>query len=611
MEFVFHLYNCIRRHYRNSSRALALSLVLGLSLSVSAATGVDLRNYMVRELDIIQQTFELRYGMKEWKKDHLGWDAGSQIVAAKLELQGLNSPNAVNYRSVLLDFFKSTQDYHVGVYFLSTEAATLPFQIKGAGGQFFIVWVDRDKLDKDVYPIQVGDRVVSLGGEPIERVVADVQSKVGHNVPGTDRALAELYVTRRRGMLGQEVPRGPVDLVIAHSTGSGEILKTYPMNWDYVPEIFPPVQPDVRSLMANSGARITSGANKHFLNESFRNPYDWQMTASFWRAFKGETTKASDNNFLVGRKKSFVPELGTKIWEAPEDWPLYAYIYQNADQKKIGYVRIPSYEGQDDVVELWPTLIQKMEESADALVIDQVNNPGGSVFYLYSILSYLIDKPVATTPMRMTILPEDVVEAQANLAQLSLVTSDDDARQVFGDTIVGYPVTYQVAKNFESYFQFLVDQWKNWAGGASKPYLLSDYHYLGLEKILPNPKASFTRPILVLVNELDFSGGDFFPAMLQDAGRAKIFGTRTAGAGGYVLNVSYPNFFGVEGFTITGSIAKRANGQPIENLGVTPDIPYELTAEDLKSGLKNYKDAINAAVQGLLGAADTNVQTKP
>ena len=46
--------------------------------------------------------------------------------------------------------------------------------------------------------------------------------------------------------------------------------------------------------------------------------------------------------------------------------------------------------------------------------------------------------------------------------------------------------------------------------------------------------AAYDKPLLVLTDEFSTSAGDVFPALLQDAGRGKLFGYRTAGAGGSV-----------------------------------------------------------------------------
>jgi C-terminal processing protease CtpA/Prc len=89
---------------------------------------------------------------------------------------------------------------------------------------------------------------------------------------------------------------------------------------------------------------------------------------------------------------------------------------------------------------------------------------------------------------------------------------------------------------------------------------------------------------------------------MQDNKRATILGVRTSGAGGAVKAYQLPNQFGVANLSATWTIARRANGQPIENLGVTPDIPYELTQKDFKTGFAQYRHEILKAVRGLLTA---------
>jgi C-terminal processing protease CtpA/Prc len=140
-----------------------------------------------------------------------------------------------------------------------------------------------------------------------------------------------------------------------------------------------------------------------------------------------------------------------------------------------------------------------------------------------------------------------------------------------------------------------VDQW-NKGRSLTEPTFIE-----GVDQIQPSP-THYTKPILTLINELDFSGGDFFPAIMQDNKRAVLFGTRTAGAGGFVREVQFPNRLGVHSFSMTGSIAVRADGSRIENEGVRADVQYEPTPADLQGGFQEYAAAVNAAVAKLLGS---------
>ena len=149
-------------------------------------------------------------------------------------------------------------------------------------------------------------------------------------------------------------------------------------------------------------------------------------------------------------------------------------------------------------------------------------------------------------------------------------------------------------ENIKDYFSTIVETFKN---GKT---LTEPLHLFGEKEIQPNSTVVYKKPMLVLINELDFSCGDFFPAMIQDNKLGKLFGKKTAGAGGYVLFHPYSSSFGVAGFSLTGSIGYRFDGSPIENLGVTPDIPYELTVKDLQSNYQDYIHAVNTEVNKLL-----------
>jgi C-terminal processing protease CtpA/Prc len=114
-------------------------------------------------------------------------------------------------------------------------------------------------------------------------------------------------------------------------------------------------------------------------------------------------------------------------------------------------------------------------------------------------------------------------------------------------------------------------------------------------EILPG-KNHYTKKIIVLINELCFSAGEFLAAILQDNKRALLFGVRTAGAGGCAKRICIPNDLGVGDISMTWTIAQRTNGQPIEGVGVHPDVSYSVTAEDIRSGYANYRQALLATI---------------
>jgi hypothetical protein len=152
-------------------------------------------------------------------------------------------------------------------------------------------------------------------------------------------------------------------------------------------------------------------------------------------------------------------------------------------------------------------------------------------------------------------------------------------------------VNYQELLFLKAYCELILEEW-NQGQTLTRPTPI-----LGIDKINPHPRYQYTKPILILINELDFSGGDFMPAILQDNQRAILFGARTAGAGGYISVFEFPNTHGIEKCSYTASIAERSNFQKIENLGITPDIEYQVTLDDIQNGYRSYIIAVNQAIE--------------
>lgn len=554
-----------------------LFTALAILVTATDAQAATLQDDVDTMLGTMKTVYSAYYAPADWKKTYAGYDLEKAYNDALLQASSkTNKLTLQQSRVIFKDFIYAMKDYHTSITFTSTETASLPLTVRGAEGRLFIVGIDRSKLSETAFPFDLGDELLTIDGKPANQIVDELQNYFAVNAPATDRATAEIRLFRRSASKGfTQIPQGPVTLGLRRAGETN--VSTVQLIWDYTPEMIAP-RTDF------FGARLASGTRRSIFNPMMDVSSD----------LTGEPNLA-DDPYSLGSHTSFMPNLGARIWESPKDSEFDSYIYMNEDRKLIGYIRIPSYVPGNTMQALaeFKATVAKMQGMTDSLVIDQVNNPGGSVFYLYSLVSMLSDKPMVTPRHKMAIAQTDVQEALSTLNELKSIRTEDDIAKL-GDAAQGlgggYPVTLEFVQFMRSYAQFIVSEWT--AGRK----LTNPYWIGGVDHINPNP-VHYTKPILILVNELDFSGGDFFPSIMQDNKRVTIMGTRTAGAGGYVNDVAVPNNVGVASFRVTQSIAERVNGNPIENLGCQPDIPYAMTAADYQTNYAPYVSAVKAAIK--------------
>jgi hypothetical protein len=141
--------------------------------------------------------------------------------------------------------------------------------------------------------------------------------------------------------------------------------------------------------------------------------------------------------------------------------------------------------------------------------------------------------------------------------------------------------------------------------GRSAPVSLNSTGSLTL-----NPAAvSYTKPLMVMVDEFSASSADMFPAIIQDNHRGPIFGMRTMGAGGTVVGFNAAAFTEAF-FRITVSLMNRGHliqtpefppAPYIENIGVRPDIVQDyMTRTNLLTFGSSYIQAFTAAIVNLV-----------
>lgn len=567
----------------------------------------ELKAKMINDLNIIKNTFQVKYAPAEWKLQHAGWDLEEQINFAKEKILSKGNITVKDYQRIVKDFFKSTLDYHVGVTFFSTAVSFLPLRVQGANGRYFITWID-SSLNS---PLKVGDEILQFDGVPIHDAVTKLKAIEYDDIDSlTAQAFAELFFTLRVGIMGHQTPNGPVAIVAKQKRSAKTLSCT--LTWTYKPD---DVKQDafhqsVLSVLKKPtqafNFETTEQGQKTPLEAFTQNAYFQKklsyagyegMLAAVQNCHRGDAEKEGEIQVL-GSKTSFVPKLGKAIWEAEPENTFHAYLYKTADKKTVGYIRIPSYMGGSAAADDFAKLIALFERKSDALVIDQVNNPGGVLYYMYALASMLTESPLHVLPQRLTITQEDVYSAYMLLALLEDVEAAGFALPIeqreTGENIAGYPFDQKLIQELVKHFHFIIDEWNEGR------YFTDNCYLYGIDTLAKNSRASYSKPILILVNPLALSCGDLLPAILQDNKRATIFGTKTAGAGGVLLEHSHPNRFGIMGYSLTGSLVSRLDKQPIENLGVTPDIVYELTEADLQENYSEYTAAIHQAVDQLI-----------
>ncbi len=557
-----------------------------------------LQQDMLNYLSGLEYEFSVLYAPAEHKEQLHGWDLRRVFAEAKRQVQAMKPPTVEGFQQILKRLVATARDYHVSVNFHSSARSTLPFSVSGADEngtrKYFVTHIDREHLDERSFPYEPGIEVTHFDGRPVGEVVQELMDRSGQAVELTDRALAEFALTKRSGVRGMDTPDRPIILTLRDADGREF---EHQLAWNHYSESAKtPAELGGETLKPHmlAAGGVPSKSAAPLVLEASAN--DMQLPS--WDA----RFEADGDPHGLGAKRSFLPRLGEVVEEAEADDLFDWYIYENDDGKRVGVLRIPSYTPDDAElsVERFAEITRHLQERTDGLVIDQHNNPGGSVFYLYALASLLTDKPLPTPKHEMKITQAEVMRAK----QLVDVTnalkgapkSGDLARTIFGETVQGYPVGSQFAHFIHDYAKHIL---KEFESGKS---MTGPSHVFGVDQINPYPDvdARYTKPILFLANERCFSGGDFMPAILQDAGRATVMGNRTAGAGGYVSGIESGNLMGVRSISVTGSVAMRASQKRIEDLGVEPDVQHAPTIEDLRHNYCDYAKGIDEQMKQLL-----------
>ena len=119
---------------------------------------------------------------------------------------------------------------------------------------------------------------------------------------------------------------------------------------------------------------------------------------------------------------------------------------------------------------------------------------------------------------------------------------------------------------------------------AEKGFQLGTMYMRGMElRFVVNPRADpFEGPVAILIDSTSASTAEIFAGGLKDLERARVFGTKSAGAALPSVIERLPNG---DGFQHAIGNYVSASGQALEGDGVTPDEVIELDRQSLLEGI--------------------------
>lgn len=585
----------------------------------------ELRNFF--------ETVRNHYGPLELKRETIGYDYEAARSKAFAEAGTMKSSS--DFYAIVAGFLNGLNDAHVSITLPTSLTYTLPIQMSYVEGKFIVNYIDRNKLPKEKCGVQVGDELVRMNGEkPLDIEASDPAFRKD----GNDRTNAA-YFARMLSNLRESsgVPLANLNLdsakfEFARENGSGfQCAIPYEKSGTGLIGREIPAAPSL-GLASNGSAFSMGGDDGDGIPEFLKNPRFLKLNRLMesWHRLVNTASGVDDRLAQVPEKipgrKGLPPKFeGKKIsiggkepfFALPKDFrrirpnllgrPIialangfYAGTFKR-NGKRVGFLRIPSYE---------PTLaylmsfgvryfISELEAQSDVLVIDQTNNPGGAVLLSDLVVKGLTGKIDPANHMRFRMKPTqsflrtyagmiDLINQDANdpSAAGGLFTAEE-RKYFMGEMRKNYAIIESAFMKGESlsdpvsmsimteFFETAIDR------------LVAKVPLKGVIEALIGGKVftaqTYTKPVYFMINELDFSGGDATPAVLQDYGRVKLVGVRTAGAGGTVEEFSSRVTSDLK-FRLTTSLMYRKGGKYVENYGVHPDLAFELTRADYRDG---------------------------
>jgi C-terminal processing protease CtpA/Prc len=468
------------------TRLLSILLLFLLSVPLQARSLTETER--LSDFEQLVSMIKSGYGPLHYKENSISMNMETMNTNYRSRVKAAKTNGEFYY--TLIEFIAEFKDSHFSAFVPTTHVASVPFMTDLVEGKVLIDSINREKLSEEAFPFSRGDEVLAVNGEAVDSVVSKMARRKGAGYELTARRSATMNLTTRAGKI-YDVPTGDVTFTIRH--GSSNIIADVKLQWNVSGEALDEV--GVPSF-------------KPFANKSSHRDFD-MLSIDFVGPRHEKDFRCS------GRTRIEIPKDATVIMNTP-DAPFVAY-YHPTPKGNVGYLRIPHYlpmneqTGEDEYdirFAQYAFAVSELEKHTVGLIIDQDHNCGGSVDWLHRMLGLFIGRDFKPIQFKLLANKEEYLEFQKWVAETPKFSIEK--------------------QNVEKTMALLKTSWLN--GEFMTPATSID----GAEALYSYP-VRYTKPIIVLIDEMSGSGGDAFPSMIQGFGRAKLLGTRTMGAGGHVV----------------------------------------------------------------------------
>ena len=547
----------------------------------------------------------LDYKQKLWNFDYESLKTNYLEAAAE-------TPNNEAFYELVQNFVAEFKDAHTSVSFTASgrpgreKVSYLGFTGRREGDNFVVTELfPTIQAESSAYPIVVGTVITKFNGIPLKQYISETFSK--HSNLGQDESTATALMGRLFLRLETQTPLAKekdVVLTIKDVETQTEVDVTLP--W---------VEKDLFSFRRDMNAaaddkqKAESAETLINVSDTKQIPFAFMTfngstfnlksltekpkamnfrerisSAEITHSIAGWTTELSKVTFDTNKDKlaklRVLPE-GALMIDESASYPAYVFPVEINENKMVlmGYIMVDTFSpNRDPIPELRLTLQKMQKLGVQDLVIDTINNGGGSLILLMQMAQVLSNKLVVQPALQI-----GLNEGWIDSIEDASFSAPSDGEKVLYQRLLKEMLAYKaqglrITPKESAYSLNVLVPW------AIKPHkeLKKDFN------------------IVLLVNEMCASACDIFAGVLQDNKMATLVGERSMGAGGNVVNYWQSPNTNMD-LRQTESLLVRTNGEYIENVGVTPEVKMTVS----ESASTNYEPLRLKAVE-LLSAKYKN-----